>query len=582
LSVQQTSIVPDSNFTPSTKSKQIKVSKTGDWFDFEEPLIISIVGMRSGGKSGMSDYMLQKYYDQHFTILHLYSARSLENLYPIVNKNCGHHFDKIKQLIKNKFEKDYTKRPFRLLPNEEETYTKIAIDGGFIKKTPDDRIVITQKGADLVNNKLLHCSCRKALPVLLCVPDYIDFKEDTVLRFNGAYWKDFDEYKQYNSEITTQQKELLLAGNLLKPAYLRPEPLLKVRQFVVPTTEIRIMKFRVEWTESVLQARKEHRILVMSPLFFEGADKFVTLAEIASYHAILMNMSGHFEKPTEKSVGKPKKYWTLKQKNSDKIALFIDEARSVIPSSKMHGEAGAGKSKRALFDKVPEMRHFKTWLFLFYQNPMDVYDGVRNQGNMTVMKRSHIQLAGAEWKWIFDRVERDRFGFAKKILNRQIEKIEQLKMFENRYPKLKKYIDERRPRIEKLSTDKAYVIRYGTIRLIKNGMGSWHHKQEMDSIRGDTGLEWTVNREKRPEETTKTKTEVNKEKKQMKAIKEDIFKRMKYARETEQKEWVDVAKDLVQCQEDGIIPDMKYAGKDGDYFSNLYNRWKKKFESTPT
>jgi len=434
----------------------------------------------------------------------------------------------------------------------------------------------------LVNNKLLHCSCRKALPVLLCVPDYIDFKQETIDRFNGAYWKDFDEYKQCNSEITTQQKELLLAGKLLKPDYLKPKPLLKVRQFVVPTTEIRIMKFRVEWTESVLQARKEHSVLVMSPLFFEGADKFVTLAEIASYHPKLMNMSGHFEKPTEKLIGKPKKYWTLKQKNSNKIALFIDEARSVIPSSKMHGEIGAGKSKRSLFDQVPEMRHFKTWLFLFYQNPMDVYDGVRNQGNMTVMKRTHIQLAGAEWKWIFDRVERDRFGFAKKKLKHQIEKIEQLKMFENRYPQLKKYIDERRPRIEEMPTDKAYVIRYGTIRLIKNGMGSWHHKQEMDSIRGDTGLEWTINREKRPEETTKTKTEVNKEKKQMKAIKEDIFKRMKYARETEQKEWVDVAKDLVQCQEDGIIPDMKYASKDGDYFSNLYNRWKKKFESTPT
>ena len=67
---------------------------------------------------------------------------------------------------------------------------------------------------------------------------------------------------------------------------------------------------------------------------------------------------------------------------------------------------------------------------------------------------------------------------------------------------------------------------------------------------------------------------------QIKAIKEDIYKRMRYARLTEKKEWADVGADLVQCQVDGIIPDMGYDGKDGDYFSNLFNRWKKKYEST--
>jgi len=116
----------------------------------------------------------------------------------------------------------------------------------------------------------------------------------------------------------------------------------------LPTTESRIIKFRVEWTQSVLQARNEHRILVMSPLFFEGTDKFVTLEQIATYHATLMNNSSHFERLTEKKVGKPYKNWSLKQKNYHKIALFIDEARSVIPSSKLHGEAGAGKKQESI------------------------------------------------------------------------------------------------------------------------------------------------------------------------------------------------------------------------------------------
>ena len=74
---------------------------------------------------------------------------------------------------------------------------------------------------------------------------------------------------------------------------------------------------------------------------------------------------------------------------------------------------------------------------------------------------------------------------------------------------------------------------------------------------------------------------VSSEKKQIKAIKADIYKRMKNAKFTENKEWGDIGIELVKLQTDGIIPDMGYAGKDGDYFSNLFNRWKRKYESVP-
>jgi len=127
------------------------------------------------------------------------------------------------------------------------------------------------------------------------------------------FWKDFDEYLQHNSEITTRQKELLLAGNLLKPEYLRPKPLIKVRQFTTPSSTNRKELFRDEFTKIVLDARKESRIVVMNPAIFEGSiDKFETLAEIIKMMQYLMNKSGHFTPLKESDVGKAKKYWTKK------------------------------------------------------------------------------------------------------------------------------------------------------------------------------------------------------------------------------------------------------------------------------
>ena len=568
-------------FVPTVKSRENKSKTKGEWLEFDSPVITSVCAMRGGGKTGISDYMMQRYYDKQFTVLHLFSARSLENLYPIINKNCGLHFDKMKQFMQNKFQSDYRKRPCRLRPSEEEYYAKQVERVDFVKRV-DSGFKLTKAGADFLNNKQLHCKCSKSIPILLMIPSYIIFDEDTIDRFNGVFWKDFDEYKQHNSEITTEQKQLLLDGKLKKPSYLRPTPLLKIKHFTVPTSEQRIIKFRGEWTDGVLQARSEHRLLIMSPLFFEGMDKFVTLEHIATYHAVLMNTSGHFNELTEKEVGKEFKYWTLKQKNYHKMAIFIDEARSVIPSSKLHGESGAGKSKKALFDKVPEMRHYKTFLTFLYQNPMDVYDGIRHNNNLTIMKRTNVELAGSEWKWLFDKIENDRYGFMRYLTKRKIDDIKKLKGFEKKYPKLAKYIDERRPRLESLPSDKAYVIQYGKIRLIKNSMGSWHHKQEMESFSGDTGIKWVVDREQRPEDVTKTKKEVKSEAQRMKAIKLDIFKRMRYSVDVEKKNFTAIGADLVQMQVDGVIPDMGYAGKNRTYFSNMYNKWKKKYDdSTP-
>ena len=124
-------------FSPNTKKRKPQTNNKGDWMEYKHPVIVSISAMRGGGKGGISDQIMQSYYDRHFTVLHIFSARSLENLYPMINKNCGFHFDKIRQLMRNKFPHTKHITPCRLRPNEEERYIKEAERAGFIKKRDD-------------------------------------------------------------------------------------------------------------------------------------------------------------------------------------------------------------------------------------------------------------------------------------------------------------------------------------------------------------------------------------------------------------------------------------------------------------
>ena len=71
----------------------------------------------------------------------------------------------------------------------------------------------------------------------------------------------------------------------------------------------------------------------------------------------------------------------------EQIAIVINELRSVVPSSKMHGEKYASSSKKAIFDYIPEARHFSTWFLGDYQDPEDLYGGVKKQANNVHVKR---------------------------------------------------------------------------------------------------------------------------------------------------------------------------------------------------
>ena len=565
-------------FSANSKSSLVKKLASDNWIDSEEPQVLLFQGMRNSGKGVAVDQTAEYLYNEGLLILHIWGARSFENLYWAINKDCRKHFSKMKLVVEYYFKKN---NPHKIKIAEIDEYKQILIDYGYMKKLSDNKIQLTEKGISFLFGNELHCKCHKAYPIVWLVPDYIEVNQESLDRFNGAYWKDFDEYLQHNSEITAQQKELLLDGKLLKPEYLRPKALIKVRQFTTPTSANRKELFRNEFTKIVLDARIESRIVVMNPAIFEGqVDKFETLAEIIKMMQYLMNKSGHFTPLKESDVGKAKKYWTKKQKSYHKIAIVINELRSVAPSSKLSGEKGASASKRSIYDLIPEARHFKIWFLGDYQSPQDLFSGVRYLANQIIIKRGSRNILGDDWTWLFDKVEKDRIGFARKFGGKlkDIENVAQLKFYENRYPQLKKWLDDRRPYVDSLPDNVAYITYVNNeYKRQRIDLPSFHHKQSVEDFMSDTGITWKTIQNKKPMESKiLTKTEQKKSVQAKKQIKEDILNKIQVWRDVEQKNWDYIKEELSAQEREGVITDMGFSNKSTVYLSNWFGQWKKK------
>jgi len=76
----------------------------------------------------------------------------------------------------------------------------------------------------------------------------------------------------------------------------------------------------------------------------------------------------------------------------------------------------------------------------------------------------------------------------------------------------------------------------------------------------------------KPQEKSEGKSDI----KVRKTQREEIMKKIHYMHSTEGKSFKQIKDELVIMQVDGVIPDMGYETKDPIYFSNLWNRWKKK------
>ena len=575
-----------SDFIPNFKQRIPQKNSSKDWLDFNEPQIIFSQGMRGGGKSLLINKTAEKLYHEGFLVLHIWGARSLENLYWAINKNCREHYSKLKIIVDAFYDRTNQGNLKQkcaskgLFGKEFEKYHQLSIQSNLIESVSDKSYQLTDLGKQLHKRELLHCNCSKSYPIMVAVPDYVEFDQESIDRFNGAYFQDLNHYAQYFREITTKQKKLLRERKLIIPEEFRIKSIIKIASFTTPTSSDRKQKFREEFTKIILDARKEHRILVMNPSLFEGEmDKFDTLAEFFKMIPHLMIRSGHFKALTVNSVGKPRKYWTRKQKSWHKVVIVVNELRSVAPSSNLHADKDAGKSKKAVFGFVPEARHFKSWFLGDYQDNDDLYSGVKKQANLTIIKRGSRNILGENFKWAFDKVEYDRIGLGRKIWKKAqyVEKIEHLKALENKNRNFKRYLDQRRPYIDELPDNKAYVTwQNQEIKLINVEPPSFHHKQSTEDFLLDTSISWTVNKDKKPQEKSTTKRERKESSQNMKKIKEDVLMRISQMRKVGHKSWIEIKEELVELQTVGIIPQMGYENKTPVYFSNLFGEWKKK------
>jgi len=542
------------------------------WLKTNEPQVILFQGMRGAGKGVAVDKTAEELYKQGINIWHIWGARSFENLYWAINKNCKKKYDKIKLILQGFEQKTPLKKWARhngIFEPEFEYYFEIIKNNNLIS-VEGNYVKLEKLGLEFLNGNVLHCNCHKSYPIIWIVPEYIDVNQESLDKFNEQFWKDLNEYGQYLLEITTEEKQFLLQGKLKKPKQFAPKPKIIVKTITPPTNSSRKETFQKQFTEIALQARDQKRILVMNPAIFEYAnDKFDTLAEIIRMIPYLMNKSGLFSPLSESDVGKAKKYWTKQQKSWHKVAIVINELRSVAPSSRLSGERESSKSKKAIYDFIPEARHMKTWFLGDYQNPEDLYAGVRYQSNIVVIKRASRNILGSDWGWLFEKIERDRIGLLRKK-RKHIERPEDMWRYEKN-PKIRKYLDDRRPKIDEMPDNIGYLTFInGEVARWRFDMPSFHHKTSLEDFQKDTGLSWKVNSKKTPKESPTTNLH------QKKKFKEDILKKIHHMHVNDSKSFKQIKEDLVQMQTNGIIPNMGYEDKEPIYFNNLWNRWKNK------
>jgi len=569
-----------SEFSPQFKSKRPQKFMDSVWLRTDEPQVILFQGMRGAGKGVAVDKTAEDLYKQGINIWHIWGARSFENLYWAINKNCKEHYDKMKIVVDSFFDNVNAGTLIQkgaakgLYEKEFRKYVDLMIQQKLLEKKSQHVISITDLGIQLHNRELLHCNCHKSYPIIWIVPDYINVEQESLDRFNGLYWSGLDEYKQYLIEITSEEKQLLIQGKLRKSEEFIPKPKIIVKTISPPTNQSRKEIFQKQFTEIVLQAREERRIVVMNPAIFEYAnDKFDTLAEIIRLIPYLMNKSGLFSPLSESDVGKSRKYWTNQQKSWHKVAIVINELRSVAPSSRLSGERESSKSKKAIYDFIPEARHMKTWFLGDYQNPDDLYAGVRYQANIVVIKRASRNILGSDWGWLFEKIERDRMGLLRKI-GKKIERSEDMWQY-LRHSKIRNFLNDRRPQIDELPDNVGYLTFInGEVARWRFDMPSFHHKTSLEDFQKDTQITWKVITKKIPKETS---TAINSQ--QKKKTKKDILMKIDQMHITDGKSFKQIKDDLVAMQRDGMIPNMGFEDKEPIYFNNLWNRWKKKNHS---
>lgn len=401
------------SFTTLTGVKTSNRQTKESFLDVNMPQKIFYQGKSVTGKGVARERCIEVYYDNGITCAELWAARNNENMFYAYNNNCQKLWEFVMKFLKYLSEQNMTtsdrKSAMRYMDmyNDEmfDFYMNDMIYSKWIK-VKDNMIALTKEGFETLNDEPLHCNCNRAYPILFMVPDYVHISQESIDRFNKKYFWDYKEYQEawQKGYVRESMEKSTNFWKVEKPQQLQTS-ILKVVYFSVPTATKKD-RFIDQFARYLMQARDEHRILVQNPRMFAGDDKFRTLAaEINSLPAITQK---HFIPLTEEQVGKPRYQWSKYELSYAKLAIGLGELKTIAPSHKLSGEQKSSDTKRALFDKIGEWTHWNMWLVGDYQNPEDLYSGVRYQSDYIVIKRASRNLLGSDFAWLFDDIEENR------------------------------------------------------------------------------------------------------------------------------------------------------------------------------
>lgn len=525
-------------WVPIFNVKKIGRTQVCGWETKDSNEIISYNGLKThnSGKGVAVDHTWIKFYKQWFTIVYLFAADSLENLFVAVNLNCKQVWDKWR-----------------------EENAKLPLD----EQLPEP----------------LHCNCDRAIPIFWVIPDYVEIDQYTLDRYNGCYFKDFEEYSNaYKDRFVDDFIENLPWVDwtkIRKPKKLIPRPLIVPRRITIPTTTARIHKFKEEFTEIVLDARKDHRVVVMNPATFATPkDTFSTVAIALDLFKNSLMMK-HYRNLDEKEVAQmrgvtepvPISQWTKQEKNWHKLVLVINEVRSLAPSVRLSGDKESTETKRKLFNLIPIMRHLRIWGIIDYQQPEDLFVGVRNLANVVVLKRGSDLIFGEDWAWFAEKLEYDR------------ENIIQYRYGGMRSKDVMDELRKTKPLVSELPIDYGYIVysRDKSYKLKKFYMPPFHHKGSLESFEKITGIEWSIPDDRKSDNDdsvtpSKSKTSAS-------STKDDehdtAMKLIDSLRQTDHKKYKDCLKTLQEKEIDLQWKTTNFKNMSVDTLTTTYLRWKK-------
>lgn len=307
-------------------------------------------------------------------------------------------------------------------------------------------------------------------------------------------------------------------------------------------------------TKVILDCRDKRRILVFNPYMFKDERAMFRVLEILMRNLIEISHK-YFSANTPEMLGKPYNQFTMREKNYHKQVFLIREFSELV-ASRLKGDKSGESTivKKAILKFVRIARHYSIDGIIDYQNFSDAESSVRNQFDVWLIKRWSTDLAGENFKWVFDKVQNarqnifDKLGYGKNAQD----------LADNFYPK-----------IEQISKKWMYMLRDGKFpKIVKVPELSISHKQPHEKWHELTGipLEHDMSMIKKTSATSKVS----------KADERELFNKMTELKKNHK--WSEVKEKLSNLQEKGEInSNLTFSAISDNQLSSKYSKLKKKY-----